>query len=252
MHSSNFDGLVAYDALGYSRPMAGSGVGLTLVRLTVKDIPFTANALIDINGNGVMDPGERLDYAKITSESDAESALLLNYSRTLRQDASWGANLKVVNKSVGGYAAWGAGLDLGVIARLHHNVRVGINLQDITTTYLAWDTGRRELITPTAKAGISWHPPIRGETPLTLAAGTDLRFEGRRTAANFHLGGMSGDWRLGLEFWLKRRLAFRAGIDQGHLAAGAGLRLGRLGFDYAYLSNEDLGSSTRLAGSFGF
>ncbi|MBI5805694.1 PorV/PorQ family protein [candidate division TA06 bacterium] len=251
-HSSNFDGLLTYDALGYSRPIKNGGIGLIFVRLSIKDIPYTNNALLDLNSNGVMDPGERLDYDLITDIQDAESALFLNYSRMYRQDVFWGANLKLVNKSLGSNSAWGIGLDAGVLSRLPHDLRLGLNLQDITTTYLAWDTGKKEVISPAARLGLSWNPNFAGNKALTISAGFDVRFERRRAASQYYLGNLSADSHYGLEYVLKQRLALRLGSDLGRLAAGAGLKLGRFNFDYAYLGSQDLGNSTRLSASLNF
>jgi len=251
-HSSNFDGLLTYDALGYSRPVKNGGLGLVFIRLSITGIPYTNGALVDLNGNGLMDPGERLDYDLITEIQDAESALFLNYSRMYRKDVFWGANLKIVNKSVGSNSAWGIGLDAGVLARLPHDLRLGLNLQDITTTYLAWDTGEKEIITPAARLGLSWNPDFAGNKALTISTGLDVRFEGRRTASQYYLGNLSADSHYGLEYVLKQRLALRLGSDLGRLAAGAGLVLGRFSFDYAYLGSQDLGNSTRLSASLNF
>lgn len=251
-HSANFDGLLAYDALGYSRPVKNGGLGLVFVRLSVKDIPYTNDALVDLNGNGLMDPGERLDYSLITEIDDAESALFLNYSRRHSNDIFWGGNVKLVNKSVGPNSAWGIGMDLGLMILLTHGIRLGLNLQDITTTYLAWDTGEKEIISPAARLGFSWNPVFAGDRALTLSAGLDLRFEGRRTASQYYMGDLSADTHYGLEYILKKRLALRLGSDLGRLSAGAGLLLGRLSFDYAYLGSQELGNSTRISASLTF
>jgi hypothetical protein len=246
-HSSNFDDLASYDALGYTQPVKNGGLGIVFLRFSVKDIPYTNDALVDLNGNGLMDPGERLDYSRITNITDTESALFLNYSRPWDDQLSLGANLKLISKKAGPYQAWGLGADLGALYLLPSGLSLGLNLSDISTTYLAWDTGTREVIIPTARAGFSWKPVLRGQRPLILALGLDLRFEGRAAAAQYHLGGVSADAHYGMEYVIRQRLSLRLGADQGRLAAGAGLRLGRLGFDYAYLGSQDLGSSTRIS-----
>jgi len=251
-HSTYFDSLAAYDALGYSRPLKNGGLGLIFVRLSIAGIPYTNNALVDLNGNGLMDPGERLNVDSITYIQDSESALFLNYSRKHCKDLFWGANLKLVKKSVGSNSAWGLGLDAGMLALLPHHLRFGLNLQDLTTTYLAWDTGEKEIISPAARLGLSWNPEFSGEKALTVSAGFDLRFEGRRTASQYYLGDLSADSHYGLEYILKQRLALRLGSDLGRLAAGAGLKLGRFCFDYAYLGSQELGNSTRLSASLNF
>ncbi len=251
-HSSNFGSLVAHDALGYTRPMGTYALGLIYLRLAVKDIPYTNDALIDLNNNGIMDAGERLDESRIVYNDDVESALLLNYSRKYGRNTRWGLNLKMVNKSVGPSSAWGLGLDAGWMTNWQENVRFGINLQDMTTTYLAWDNGTKEMISPTIRIGTSYHPSIAGERPLALAMGGDFRFEGRQSASNYHLGSTSLDLHFGLEYLLKKRIALRLGGDQGRFTAGVGLKIGRFNFDYAYLAHKYLESSTRLSGSFTF
>jgi len=249
-HAENFSHLVVYDAIGYSRPGRGYGLGLVALRLAVKDIPNTSQALLDVNGNGIMDPGERLDYDRITFFNDAETAILLNYSRRLGIGLDGGLNVKIINKSLGQNTAWGAGLDAGLIAFLPHRLKIGLNLQDITTTYLAWDTGTRESIYPTAKLGASYRPGFARS--LTLSADADIRFENRGSSANYHLGPLSADLRWGLEYWIRGRLALRLGADQEQLTAGAGLSWGRFRFDYAYLGHSELRGSTRLSASYVF
>jgi len=252
MHSSTFGGLVSYDAAGYARPLAHGGCGLALFRLSVKDIPFTNSALIDLNGNGIMDPGERLDYSKIALNSDNEWFFLANYSKKLPRGVSAGINIKAAYKTVGPSAAWGLGLDAGALAELPWHLRAGLAIMDITTTYLAWNTGHREVVNPTGRLGLSWRPAIKGAAPLILAGAADIRCEGRRASAQFHAGPVSADLHLGSEFWIKDRLALRLGLDQGRFAAGAGLKLARFNFDYAFLGSIDLGNSTRISASYSF
>ncbi len=249
-HASNFDNLVSYDALGYTRPRRTYGLGMVLLRLSVKDIPYTNQALVDLNGNGVMDPGERLDYSKITTASDAESAVLINFSRRARPALALGLNAKIVHKSVGTNSAWGLGLDAGVLAELPQGISLGLNLRDATTTYLAWNTGTKEIVSPTAKLGASYRPWFLRS--LIVSVDGDIKFENLGSAAAFHLGPISADIKAGAEYWVRQRLALRLGSDQGQFAAGIGLRLGRFCFDYAYLGHTDLGGSTRLSASYGF
>ncbi|MRR08878.1 hypothetical protein EG831_02065 [bacterium] len=252
MHSSTFGGLVSYDAAGYTRPLRNGGCGIVLFRLGVTDVPLTGDALLDANGNGEMDPGERLDYARIGYTSDNEWFLLANYSRRLPGGLDAGGNLKLVYKTVGPGSAWGVGLDAGALRPLGRGITAGLHVADLTTTYLAWNTGQRELITPTARVGLSWRPHLGGRAPFTAAAAADVRFEGRAVAAQFHAGRMSADLHLGAEYRIRDRLSLRLGTDQGRFAAGAGLRLGRITADYAFMAGGDLGGSTRVSGGWRF
>lgn len=252
MHSSTFGGLVNYDAAGYSRPLDRGGCGIVLFRLSVAEIPLTGDALLDLNHNGEMDQGERLDYSKISYTSDNEWFLLANYSRMLTRGLKAGGNLKMVYKTVGSNAAWGFGIDAGFLAGLPWHLTAGLNVADLTTTYLAWNTGSKELITPTARLGLSWEPRFRDSAPLTVSGAADVRFEGRAVSAQYHAGPASADLHLGSEYRIKDRLALRLGLDQGRFAAGAGLRLGRFSVDYAFLGSGELGNSTRISGSCRF
>jgi hypothetical protein len=251
-HSSNFGSLISHDALGYSRPMGQYNIGLIYIRLAVKDIPYTNDALIDLNNNGIMDDGERLDYNKIIYNNDVESALLLNYNRKYSNMLRWGINLKAINKSIGPNSAWGLGFDAGAMFTGWNRFKLGFNLTDITTTYLAWDNGTKEIISPALHIGSSYHPTIFKEKPLSFALTGDFRFEGRQTSANYYYGSISLDLHAGVEYWLKKKIAVRLGGDQGRFTAGAGLRLGRFNFDYAYMAHKYLESSTKLSGSFTF
>jgi len=86
---------------------------------------------------------------------------------------------------------------------------------------------------------------LRGEILLALDA--DTRFEGRQYAAWASVGGVSLDPRVGLEYQYRHRIALRVGIQPGQFSAGAGIRLGLGGVDYAFLGHDDLDSSHRLS-----
>lgn len=251
-HAEYFGSLVAHDAIGYTKPMGDYALGLVYLRLAVSNIPYTDQSLIDLNHNGIMDPGERIDYTKITLNDDVESALLINYGRLHKSGLCWGLNLKMAHKSIGPNSAWGMGLDAGIARDWHNRFRLGASLQDITTTYIAWDNGTRELVYPTIRTGASYHPLIAGGRPLALAIGGSIRLEGRGSAANFNVGNISLDINAGIEYWLKNRIAARLGSDQGRFTTGAGLRVGRLRFDYGYMAHRYLDGSSRLSGSFLF
>jgi hypothetical protein len=253
MHAEQFKDLVNYDCLSYSRPLGEySALGATFIRLSVPDVPDTRDAWLDANNNGQVDAGE-LDYSKITYGDDTEMALLLSYSRWLRQGISVGGNVKLIRKSVFDYSAWGFGLDIAGHYKYNDNLSFGVNLQDITTTPLIWndEAGTTETISPTLKMGVAYSRKIPFGT-LTLATDVDWRFEGREEAAQFNMGAISGDLRLGAEYWLKDHLAFRLGSAEGNLTAGAGLKLYMFQIDYAFLGHNDLDNTHRISALVSF
>lgn len=253
MHARRFGGVVNYDFAAFATPFRSfSSLGLSVVRLAVDDIPITAlprpnlpidSLYTDENGQSV---GNRPYVQRLAS--DAEYAVYLSYAKRFNQKWAFGANVKVVQKGVDTHSAWGLGFDVGALWRPAGNLRLGANFQDITTTLLAWDTGRRELISPTLKFGAAYPlvlPFLRSQ--LLLASDCDLRMEGRKMAAQAHLGQISADFHAGAEFLFHRLIALRIGSDTGSLSAGAGLRLPRLDIDYAFLKHADLDDSHRIS-----
>jgi hypothetical protein len=275
MHSETFGSIVNYDFIGYVRSSEGGGkrsaFGGSFLRLGTSGIPYTRNlSYLDYGtdrvpntndqdgteGNGQWDPGEEVlyDEDKIVWVNDNEMALLLTYGLELRPRILVGANAKLVRKSVGDNSAFGMGLDAGVLAQVSPRLSLGVVVQDLTGTYLSWDTGTRETITPTLKTGCSVHddvPWMRGS--ITLALDADLRFEGRQSADQFSLTDrVSANTHAGIEYWYREVGALRLGSDQGKLTAGLGFLYRQFKVDYAFLSNDDLGNSHRISGGVKF
>lgn len=256
MHDERFGNLVNYDYAAFAIPFGPKvSLGFSVIRLGVDDVPkLDKNALIDLNNNGYLDPGERLDYTKITFFNAADYAFFLTYSKKQSEKLSYGVNLKVINRSIDNGSAWGVGFDVGAIYSPMPNFRIGANLQDITTTYLAWNTGKKELITPTAKVGGSYDITIFKTGRITPAVDFDVRFENRRFASLAHLGPVSFDIHGGLEYGFKDLFAIRVGYnDVKQLTLGAGIKLPKLNIDYSFAkfdNNDQLGNTHRISVMF--
>jgi len=246
MHAETFGDVVNYDTGAYVHPLDDdSGIAVTVVRLAVDDIPFT----------DFEQDEDRIYYdaARITWESDSETAMLVSYGRRVSDRLSLGGNLKLITKSIANYTCYGAGFDLGVKFDVGESTTLGANLQDVTTTFLSWDTKERELIMPTAKVGVAhrFDLPSMGGV-LTLAADADVRFENRALADEYHAGAVSADTHYGVEFVYRHRVGVRGGLAMGQLTAGAGLSLGSFEVDYAFGKHEYLDSSHRVSASYTF
>ena len=260
MHAERFAGIVKYDWLSYIQPCgsgAGAGTfGFSCIRLGVDDIPITA----------LPDEGRPLDaydnrpYVARWA-SDAEYAFYASYARRAGPSLAYGGNIKVLRKSVDTCSAWGLGLDISALYRLSERLNLGLNLQDATTTLVAWDNGTRESISPTLKIGGAYRWDCHFlQGMITPAFDVDIRFENRDYASRFHWGRVSADVRFGAEYWLKRLLALRLGSDDlGRFSAGTGFCLRHVGFnleeialDFAFLSKGDLDNTYRVSASLGF
>jgi hypothetical protein len=158
------------------------------------------------------------------------------------------------------YSAWGLGLDLAALYDLRENWTLGVNFQDATTTFLSWSgtpTEPTEFITPTLKLGSAYRRPIAAiNGSLTVVAGLDLRFEDE-AGSTFSLGGVPGDLKAGVEYWYRDALALRLGNERfgdenNPFTVGAGLRVRRFSFDYAFRSHSELDDIHRVSGGVSF
>ncbi len=242
MHSQQFAGVVKYDFGSFAVPFgAHRSLGFSLIRLGVDDIPETR----------LKDPNQRLSEANqpyvLRTFSDAEYALFLTYAVRRSQNFSFGGNVKIIYKGLGNHSAWGLGFDIAALYNPFGNLNVGLNLQDVTSTVLAWDTGRRELIVPALKAGLAYPLALPGLGGfMSPALDLEMRFEGRDYAAQFGAGPVSFDTHFGWEYQ-RELLALRFGSDVGQFTVGAGIGLPKLQIDYAFLSHGDLGDTHRIS-----
>jgi hypothetical protein len=235
MHDERFGGLVNYDYGAVAIPVGPrSTLAVSVIRLGVDDIANTTDAWIgDLNHNGLPDANE-IDYSKITSFNASEWAFYLSYARKSSERFSYGGNIKVLRHRIGPGAATGIGFDVAAAYRCTDRLTLAANLQDATTTLVAWNNGTNELITPTLKLGSAYAIDAFGGR-FSPAFDTDVRFEGRTSASNAHLGRISFDFHTGLEYEFKNIVALRTGYsDIGSFNVGAGIHLPKLDIDYSF------------------
>lgn len=255
MHDERFGNLVNYDYGSVAVPWGvNASLGLSVIRLGVDDVPNTEKAWVDLNNNGYFDNGDRLDYGQIRFFNAADWAFIATYSKKHSDKLSYGVNLKVISRSIDDGSAWGIGFDVGAIYSVSPKFRIGANLQDITTTLLAWNTGRKELITPTAKIGGSYDIPFFKTGRITPALDFDVRFENRKFASLASAGPVSFDMHAGLEYGFKDLFALRVGYnDVKQLTFGAGVKLPKLNLDYSFAKfdgSDQLGNTHRISVTF--
>lgn len=236
MHEEHFGNLVNYNYAAVAIPFGTDmSFGLSAIRLGIDGIDDTRNALYDANGDGILDINtDRLDYSKITKFNNTDWAFFLTFAKRASDNFYWGANVKVILRDIAEYSATGIGFDVGAVYMPAQNLYLGANIQDVTTTLVAWSTGRNELISPTAKLGAAYGIEIPFGR-ITPAVDFDVRFENRRTASNFNVGSVSFDFHGGLEFRYKDLFAIRGGYnDVKQFTVGAGIKLPKLNIDYSF------------------
>jgi hypothetical protein len=256
MHDERFGSLVNYDYGAVAFPLGPrSSIGFSLVRLGVDDIPDTRNAGVDINGNLTYDLTQfsRVDPNRVTYFNAADWAMYVTYARRFSDDFAYGANIKLIRRELGDHSATGIGIDVGLWYTPFDNLLLGANLQDVTTTFLAWDTGTNELISPTMKVGSAYLIDALGGR-FAPAMDFDIRFENRQSASMAHLGPVSMDLHAGVEYQFKDLIALRVGYsDIKQLTLGAGIHLPKLNIDYSFMKfdqTDQLGNTHRISMTF--
>jgi len=236
MHDERYGNLVNYNYAAVAIPYGKDYTfGLSIMRLGVDGIPDTRKALYDANGDGILDINtDRLNYDLITEFSNQDWAFYLTGAKRVTDDLYLGANVKILSRSIAEYSAFGIGFDIGAYYSPMENLMLGANVQDVTTTFVAWSTGRNELITPTAKVGAAYQLEFFGGRILP-AVDLDIRFENRRYASQFNIGPISFDPHVGMEYSYKNLFAIRAGYnDVKQFTFGAGVKLPKLNIDYSF------------------
>jgi hypothetical protein len=253
MHDERYGSLVNYDYGAVALPMGrNTSWGLSVIRLGVDDIPDTRKAGVDAFGNYTEDITKfaRTDPNRVTYFNAADWAFYLTYSKKESDEFSYGANLKIIRRELGDNAATGLGLDLGVWYTPMDDLVLGANLQDITTTFLAWNTGTNELISPTMKIGSAYFIEAWGGR-FAPAIDFDIRFENRKYASTANLGPVSFDLHTGLEYMFRNVVGIRFGYnDVKQFSVGAGVRLPKLNIDYSFASftsADGLGDTHRIS-----
>jgi hypothetical protein len=244
MHSEQFGNLVNYDYGAVVIPFQDDmSFGLSIMRLAVDGIPDTRNALEDGRNPGVTiydptfinDDYARLNYDKITEFSNQDWAFYLSFAKRQTQDFYWGANIKIIRRDIAEFGATGIGFDVGAFWMPLENLTVGGNLQDATTTLVAWSTGLNELISPTLKLGSAYRITGILGGYIMPAVDFDIRFENRQFASEFNVGPVSFDAHAGFEWNIKDLVYIRGGYsDVKQFTAGAGIKLPKLNIDYSF------------------
>jgi hypothetical protein len=243
MHDEQFGSLVNFDYAAAAMPMGPkASLGISVMRVGVDNIADTRNAGVDQNGNLTYDPNQfsRVDPNRVTYFNAADWSVYATYAVRVSDDLSYGANIKLIRRSAADHGATGVGFDLGLRYNAADNLVLGANIQDVTTTLLAWDTGRNELVSPAVRLGSVYFIDLFGGR-FAPAVDADIRFENRQTASTFHAGRVSVDVHGGLEFCWKELVSLRAGYsDTKQPTLGAGVRFKKISIDYSFAKFDGL------------
>ena len=234
MHIDRFESAVKLDHAAYVRTMdKNRTLGFGLVRQGVDDIPVTR----------LRDPSQDigLDNRVIRTGSTAASEYAFFLSHA--QQRSWGnigASAKLLYKRLDETNGYGLGIDVGWSDRFGP-LTAGVQLRDAIVTVLTWDTGRQEVIYPTLRAGAAYE--FEWERMYsTIMPVVEMQIRGESIGDDEVMA-----IHAGLEYRVREIVAARIGFDDGRLAYGAGLNIGSIALDYAFIGHADLGATHRVS-----
>ncbi|MCJ7508306.1 MAG: PorV/PorQ family protein, partial [candidate division Zixibacteria bacterium] len=243
MHAETFGSLLNHDFLSYALPLkdetSHSTLSFSLIRLGGGGVKLTS-----LERDEPISDSNRVILVREASHADY--AFLFSYSRRSRSNLAWGASAKVIYRKLADNSAFGMGLDGGVLYSPYDFLTLGANLLDLTATFLTYNNGTTESIYPTLKTGGALKKDF-GDFSNLLAIDSDVRFENRRSSAQYWIGSLSFDMHYGFETWYKNRVAGRLGFDQGNLTFGFGLRIRQFILDAAFLNHDQLENSYRIS-----
>ncbi len=252
MHTEEFAGVLNLDYASLAIPGTGDiSYGVSFFRSGVDGIPDTRSALIDENGNGKLDPGERLDFGKIGSFGASENAFMFAMAKPINARLHVGGTVKTIYKSLGTTDAFGIGFDLSALYELLPSLYLGAIVRDVTTTFLYYPDGDNEFIAPSIQLGSAYtFAPSFMPIVLRPSIGLDMTLEGETNQSDLNLGFISSGLRAGLELQVKKYIMLRIGRDNlgsAHVGFGLSTSLGSIDYGLAMGgSYAELGQSHRI------
>ncbi|MFO7891487.1 MAG: PorV/PorQ family protein [bacterium] len=250
MHAERFSGIVNWDFVGGAvRINDITSFGIGYFRLGVDGIPLTrltdpsrdlGEVFIDDNGTEIENTPYAYKYV-----NDSESALFFSFARNINKKIAYGGSIKFIYKSVSDYNAWGLGFDVSIMYNPFDALKLGLLISDGTSTLIAWNTGRKELILPHLRFGSAYH---FNYSFLQFLPVLDLSFNfENRGSSQITVKHVGIDIHAGMEVRFKKMIAFRVGSNCGFFTAGSGIKLSSFRVDYGFSHHTDLDNTHRIS-----
>ena len=246
VHQSRFSGVVNSDLISFPiHKFTSKPFGFILIHEEVPGIPDTRFALLDENGDGKLNGNERLDSKNVTEFSQHQWGVYLNRSwvinkspsigsvfsqkSVLLRDVIFGIGVKGLIHQLGSHTGTGFGLDAGLRTLFWKRVQAGIVIQDVLTSWLVWDNGTKEIVTPRVSVGISgnYDLPL---IPVTLDLMANIVIETEK-------------FRMGMEWTIRENIQIRfGGNETGIISTGLGLVWSDIEISYALQFEPEVSS----------
>jgi hypothetical protein len=243
-HTRQFISSINYDYLGFARPLSNNKViGFSVIRLGVDGIQDSRAAAI-LSSEGEL---LNIDFSKVTEFNSADYVFLLSLATSSSEKFSWGINMKLVRRDLADNSANGLGFDGGMQYQFNDKIIFSALVRNITTTLIAWNTGEKELVSPTMRLGSAYKIQLSNENSY-FVPNVDLVFQSQETTNLAASGSGIFGAAFGGELVFRNTLALRGGLDDlQRVNFGVGLRIPKIHIDYSFTSYaEELGNAHRI------
>lgn len=251
-HQSRFGGIVQSDLITFNIMSAGkTPLNISILYSGIGRLINTETALMDANGNGILDEDERLNSDSLSYFSQNQWGLHLSRYWQLK-NLRIGLGFKGLFHFLGQHTGIGVGVDIGLLTTTWYNIDVGLVVQDVTTSWLVWENGTREISAPILQLGANKLVVLkRLGVSCKLLFGLLIDGTGKSTDDKFSIMNLGVRFNEGLELKIKDHLLLRVGRNTGSIiSAGLGLRWEVIEINYAFQPepiSSDLGYSHHLS-----
>ncbi|MEA3287605.1 MAG: hypothetical protein U9Q77_09565 [Candidatus Marinimicrobia bacterium] len=228
-HTEGFGGIYQTDVLSGNREKWS----FLIFRGGVSGIPDTRDALLDYGtdgiagtqdsdgteGNGKLDPGERLSVNSITYFSTQQFLAELGYTHHFAPHLAVHGTTRLLYHDLYTESGFGVGFHGGLLYEPIPKLQLGLEIADVFTTTVFWDSGLIELFTPQIYMGVDYRLEFKN-IPFQLhpILQIELPADGNQAQLNRGNWGYAG----GLEIVFQNQLFIQLGrnaLDQFQVGA---------------------------------
>lgn len=255
-HSEGFGGVYQTDVI-----YAGHGNwNLALFRGGISGIADTRDALQDYGtdgqpntndadgseGNGELDPGERLSINEISFFSTQQLVVEGGYNRILGRNLAVHGTARLLYHDLYTQSGFGVGFHAGLVYQPLPALRLGLQVTDLLTTTVFWSEGRREQYPPQLFLGVDYNLVLK-QVPFTFRPVFEYQL-----SPFIEEAGLASALSYGVEIGFQNQLMVQMGRDPyGSLSLGALIRTRYLDLQYATSLSaiRDAGGPTHRVGA---
>ena len=190
----------------------------------IYDIPNTRNALMDQNGDGILNGNERLMTQNISLFNQHRIGIIFQQS-ILWNQWSFGVGYNTIITSLFNERAYGFNIDLGIFRKWNSNFSTGMVINNISLTPITWSTGHKDTQSHSIFFGGSFTPILKYNIFLiNLFFDGGLRISQRTLDDDFTLAKNGGILRYGIEINADDLFMLRIGrAGKGKIAMGVSI-----------------------------